>query len=141
MSRKISEEQQNQTLQTPLEADVIEKDKIRISVRNLVEFVFRSGDIDNRIGAGAVSEAMLEGSRMHRKIQKRMGSDYRAEVSLKYERIMGHYVLSLEGRADGIFFRKTGKEADMTAAAVEVPGMEDDTGIFLSTRLRACTRT
>ena len=27
--------------------------RIRISVRNLVEFIFRSGDIDNRIGKGA----------------------------------------------------------------------------------------
>ena len=27
--------------------------RIRISVRNLVELIFRSGDIDNRIGKGA----------------------------------------------------------------------------------------
>ena len=34
--------------------------RIRISVRNLVEFIFRSGDIDNRIGKGAQKEAMQE---------------------------------------------------------------------------------
>ncbi|MCD7981016.1 MAG: ATP-dependent DNA helicase [Clostridiales bacterium] len=89
--------------ETPQSAEVIEKEKIRISVRSLVEFVFRSGDIDNRIGKGAQMEAMRQGSRMHRKIQKRMGAEYRAEVSLKHELIMGHYVLSVEGRADGVF--------------------------------------
>ena len=31
---------------------------IRISVRNLVEFVLRSGDLDNRRTAGAKKEAM-----------------------------------------------------------------------------------
>ena len=56
--------------------------QIRISVRNLVEFVLRSGDIDNRRTAGAQREAMLAGGRMHRKIQRRMGSGYQAEVSL-----------------------------------------------------------
>ena len=58
---------------------------IRISVRNLVEFVLRSGDIDNRCSGNAQKDAMLAGGRIHRKIQKRMGSGYRAEVPLKHE--------------------------------------------------------
>ena len=38
---------------------------IRISVRDLVEFVLRSGDIDNRKGGGlGEKEAMQEGSRI-----------------------------------------------------------------------------
>ena len=45
---------------------------IRISVRNLVEFVLRSGDIDNRRSGNAQKDAMLAGGRIHRKIQKRM---------------------------------------------------------------------
>ena len=57
--------------------------QIRISVRNLVEFVMRSGDLDNRRTAGAKKEAMQAGSRLHRKIQKRMGSAYRSEVMLE----------------------------------------------------------
>ncbi|MCD8232149.1 MAG: ATP-dependent DNA helicase [Clostridiales bacterium] len=88
---------------TQQSAEIIEQEKIRLSVRNLVEFVFRSGDIDNRVGSGMRQEAMQEGSRMHRKIQSRMDSEYRAEVTLRHELIMGHYLLSLEGRADGIF--------------------------------------
>lgn len=61
------------------------KRSIRISVRNLVEFVLRSGDIDNRRSGNAQKDAMLAGGRIHRKIQKRMGSGYRAEVPLKHE--------------------------------------------------------
>lgn len=86
--------------------------RIRISVRNLVEFIFRSGDIDNRIGKGAQKEAMQEGSRMHRKIQERMGMEYRAEVPLKLEVPQEQYVLALEGRADGIITNADGVTVD-----------------------------
>ena len=59
----------------------LEQPVIRISVRNLVEFILRSGDIDNRTG-GSDKDAMQQGGRMHRKIQKSMGADYHAEVVL-----------------------------------------------------------
>ena len=58
-----------------------EQNRIRVSVRNLVEFVLRSGDIDSRRGSGREKEAMLEGGKLHRKIQRRMGAGYEAEVS------------------------------------------------------------
>ena len=80
-------------------------EQIKISVRNLVEFILRSGDIDNRHGRAAQKEAMQEGSRIHRKIQRRMGADYQPEVSLKIELEREQYVLILEGRADGIIVR------------------------------------
>lgn len=51
----------------------------------------------------ADKEAMQIGSRLHRKIQGQMGADYRAEVSLKAEIDCTSYVISVEGRADGIF--------------------------------------
>ena len=54
---------------------------IRISVRDLVEFVMRSGGLDER-AAGAAEEAMLEGARMHRKLQREEGPEYTAEVPL-----------------------------------------------------------
>lgn len=74
---------------------------IRISVRNLVEFILRSGDLDHR-RSGADKEAMQMGSRIHRKIQRRMGSSYDAEVSLKYEVSRERFHIIIEGRADGI---------------------------------------
>ena len=63
----------------------MEEKIIRISVRSLVEFILREGDIDNRISAGMEKDAMMMGSRLHRKIQRRMGSDYHAEVALKIQ--------------------------------------------------------
>ena len=82
--------------------------KIKISVRSLVEFVLRSGDLDNRKVAGADKEAMQAGSRIHRKIQKRMGADYQAEVTLKHVVDEGPYQIAIEGRADGIQTRPSG---------------------------------
>lgn len=86
--------------------EIEEKKLIRISVRNLVEFILRSGDIDNRYGGGTKKEAMQEGSRIHRKIQRRMGASYHAEVSLKYPIETEYYLLSVEGRADGIILEE-----------------------------------
>ena len=57
--------------------------RTRTSVRGLVEFILRSGDLDNRDAAGA-EDAMLEGARIHRMIQQAAGADYRAEVTLRH---------------------------------------------------------
>lgn len=81
------------------------KTEIRISVRNLVEFILRSGDIDNR-RFGGTDNAMQEGSRIHRMIQRRMGAGYEAEVALRYVYTTEKYVLVIEGRADGIITEK-----------------------------------
>ncbi|MCM1259079.1 MAG: ATP-dependent DNA helicase [Roseburia sp.] len=75
---------------------------IKISVRNLVEFILRSGDIDNRISVQAKADAMQQGSRIHRKIQRKMGASYRPEVPLKIQIETEKYILQVEGRADGI---------------------------------------
>uniref|UniRef100_UPI004056D9F7 ATP-dependent DNA helicase n=1 Tax=Acetatifactor sp. TaxID=1872090 RepID=UPI004056D9F7 len=75
--------------------------EIRVSVRGFVEFILRHGDIDNR-RQGAPDNAMQEGSRIHRMIQRRMGAEYQAEVSLKYTHLTEKYILIVEGRADGI---------------------------------------
>lgn len=80
----------------------MEKLTVRISVRNLVEFIMRSGNLDNRRGS-MDKEAMQKGSRLHRKIQKQMGNSYMAEVPLKKETEYEDVVIVVEGRADGIF--------------------------------------
>ena len=82
-----------------------QKKQVRISVRALVEFVLRSGDIDNRRSGAAQKDAMAAGTRIHKRIQKRMGGNYRAEVPLKYAALDEEEDIELlvEGRADGIF--------------------------------------
>ena len=82
--------------------------EMRISVRDLVEFVMRAGDLDER-SAGAPEDVMLEGARMHRKLQREEGPDYMAEVPLSVYYPLsecgedGDAFVLVEGRADGIF--------------------------------------
>lgn len=79
------------------------KTQLHISVRNLVEFIFREGDIDNRSSRAMSADAMMEGTRIHRKIQGSMGKKYQAEVPLSLVVEGDLYELTVEGRADGIF--------------------------------------
>lgn len=83
------------------EEAAVDKYEIRLSVRELVEFILRSGDIDNRRGVSP-EKAMQEGSRLHRMIQRSMGEGYSAEVPLHYVHEAQHYRIILDGRADGI---------------------------------------
>lgn len=87
------------------------KAEIRVSVRSLVEFILRSGNIDNR-KAAMPENAMLEGGRIHRMIQRRMGADYHAEVPLKYRYETENYVIIVEGRADGIIVGEDSLQAE-----------------------------
>lgn len=92
--------------------------EIKISVRNLVEFIMRSGDLDNTHGGRNETDAMQAGSRLHRKIQKQMGADYTPEVPLSitvpvsYEDVS--FDLTVEGRADGIIINDR-KDEDLSA--------------------------
>lgn len=85
--------------------------QIDISVRALVEFLLRCGDIDSRFGGGTLS-AMQEGSRIHRKIQGKMGPDYAPEVPLYFSYTKKEYELHIEGRADGIIVNEEGVTID-----------------------------
>ncbi len=90
-----------------------------ISVRNLVEFILRSGDIDQRKGAGfADREAMQMGSRFHRKLQAAAGGDYQPEVSLSGFFAWENLTICVEGRADGIVL-----EPDGTVMIDEIKGV------------------
>ena len=95
-------------------------DVFRISVRRFVEFVLRAGDIDDRRGEGS-KEAMAEGSRIHRKLQKQAGSGYRAEVPLAGILTYEDASVRLEGRADGIFTAEDG-----TVTIDEIKGVYAD---------------
>ncbi|MEG2297685.1 MAG: ATP-dependent DNA helicase [Clostridium sp.] len=106
---------------------------IRVSVRNLVEFVLRSGDIDNRHTSGSQQEAMQAGSRLHRKIQKSMGADYRAEVSLNYRIEEAGFEFLIEGRADGIIDHGTDITIDeIKGVYMNLSSMEEPVEIHLA---------
>ncbi|MCL2718688.1 MAG: ATP-dependent DNA helicase [Lachnospiraceae bacterium] len=96
--------------------------EIQISVRNLVEFILRSGNIDNRRFVVAET-AMQEGSRIHRMIQRRMGSDYHAEVAVKFRYETDDYAIIIDGRIDGVIIPvgsiRAGKEYELESLVRE----------------------
>ena len=98
---------------------VSEEKSVRISVRDLVEFILREGDIDNRVSGGGDREAMLLGGRIHRKIQRRMGPEYHAEVSLKMVIPCEEFTIRLEGRADGIIIHETEEKTEVTVDEIK----------------------
>ena len=79
--------------------------EIRLSVRQLVEFLRQTGSIDSRFSG---FDRALEGARIHRRLQKQAGEGYEAEVPLKRDYPFQEAVFTLEGRADGIFTDENG---------------------------------
>ena len=71
---------------------------IRLSVRELVEFLLRTGSIDSRFTG---FDRANEGARIHRRLQKAAGEGYA-------ERTMEGIGFTIEGRADGIFTDEDG---------------------------------
>ncbi len=117
-------------MKKPADEEVNSRPALEISVRSLVEFLLVSGDIDERTGAVNPVNAMNEGSRVHRKIQKEGGADYHAEVPLSYTADFGAYDLVLRGRADGIIYDETAlDEAESTPAG---PAEESAPGSYIT---------
>ncbi|NLL04667.1 MAG: ATP-dependent DNA helicase [Clostridiaceae bacterium] len=101
----------------------IDKKEIKVSVRNLVEFLLRTGDIDSsffRVNRAA------DGTRIHKKIQKAQKEDYRSEVTLKYSIEYDEFVLVIEGRADGIIENNDGITIDEIKSTMSPLEMIDE---------------
>lgn len=78
--------------------------EIKISVRNLIEFVHRYGDIISS-SMGSSQSRMEEGTRAHVKIQKerqKEDSSYEKERYFKYRVEKENLIFIVDGRADGI---------------------------------------
>ena len=75
------------------------KKVFKVSIRNLIEFVMRSGSIDNRY-VGSIKA--VEGIKGHQKVQSSYGDNYSSEVPLKYIFSYEDIDIEVEGRADGI---------------------------------------
>ncbi len=76
---------------------------IKTSVRKLIEFVMRSGDIDNSFRD---NNRMVEGIKAHQKIQKSYDKNYQAEFYLKNITKIDDMEFHVEGRADGLLKKK-----------------------------------
>ena len=75
-------------------------EQVRLAVRQLVEFLLQSGDIDSRFGG---FDRANEGARIHRRLQQQAREGYRPEVFLSATREVDGIRYTVEGRADGIF--------------------------------------
>ena len=75
------------------------KTEFKISIRSLVEFIMRRGNIDNRYVG---STKAVEGIRGHQRIQKSYGENYEADVPLKHTVSYDDMNIIVEGREDGI---------------------------------------
>ena len=76
---------------------------IKCSIREMIEFISRSGHIITEISA---NNRAVEGTRIHQHIQKHQGEEYQAEVPLVYEFVYEGFNYILQGRMDGLI--KTG---------------------------------
>ncbi len=86
---------------------------IRISVRDLVEYAYRSGDLDSRfVGMGRA----IEGARLHQKIQgfrkdeaAENGETYQKEISLSMTMDFRGMTFIISGRIDGLIESSKGR--------------------------------
>lgn len=76
-----------------------EKPYLRLSVHELVDFLLRKGDIDNRVYN---QDTMNLGSLMHSSYQKKQGKEYLSEYPLSATIALEEGTIALSGRADGI---------------------------------------
>ena len=90
-----------------------------LSVRELVEFLYQSGDL---ISTTQNYERANLGSKIHRLLQSSQGENYHSEVYLKLTTQVEDIYFLIDGRADGIFFEEdmvTIDEIKTTAKADE----------------------
>ena len=82
------------------------KKVLELSVHQLVDFLLRTGDIDNRVFNRS---SMSEGSRLHTSYQSKQGTNYISEYPLKQTFVVDEIEVVLQGRADGII-KKSDKD-------------------------------
>lgn len=98
---------------------------IKTSVRNLVEFVLRAGDL---VAAFTGSSRLVDGAKIHRKLQQSQTAEYQPEVSLTITVERSALVLQISGRADGVITTTTaGGTAEITIDEIKSVTQELET--------------
>ena len=83
--------------------------QMSISVRELAEYVFRTGSIDNRFRSNST---LTEGTAIHQAVQKEYKEGEEKEVSLEYVYSSEEISLKIHGRCDGILSSSEGVVID-----------------------------
>lgn len=81
-------------------------DKVCIAVRPLVEYVYRSGDLES--GGFRTAAALTEGTRIHQQVQKEYGELDQKEVYVSAEIPCGDLLFVVDGRCDGLLQAEDG---------------------------------
>ncbi|MDP4146984.1 MAG: helicase C-terminal domain-containing protein [Bacillota bacterium] len=83
----------------------IKKNVVMVSVRDLVEFVLRSGDlVSGFFGTSRTTDAI----KAHQKVQKMDTENYVPEVSVRHSIEKEYLILEINGRIDGIITESSG---------------------------------
>lgn len=78
---------------------------VKLSVRTLVEYVFRSGSIESGF---QTTSALVDGTKAHQKIQTAYGAKDQKEVHMKTEIPFEELLFQIEGRCDGLLMDEDG---------------------------------
>ena len=100
--------------------------EFKISVRNIVEFILRWGDINN---AGMKSPPDLNaGTKIHRRIQKKEEKTgiYRSEVRLSESFPYTNFSLTVQGIADGIIFDEIITVDEIKSTSIPIEFIDED---------------
>lgn len=76
------------------------KYEVKISVRNLIEYILRSGSIES---VALSSQRAVDGTRAHQKFQKAQGDSYESEVKVEHTCHVDGIDFTIQGRVDGVF--------------------------------------
>jgi DNA excision repair protein ERCC-2 len=79
----------------------VDNKRIQVSIRGLVEYVFRTGSIDLRF---RTSMPLTEGTKAHQKLQSTYRDTDEKEVPLRTEIDFNGYRYEVEGRCDGLLY-------------------------------------
>ena len=80
---------------------LLKKRSLSVSVRDMVEFVLRSGDLAGDREFSGPSRA-LEGTRGHQRIQRSRPKEYKTEVTVSHQLDTSEFALTIRGRIDGV---------------------------------------
>jgi DNA excision repair protein ERCC-2 len=101
---------------------------IKVSVKNLVEFVLAYGDLESGF---ASSTRNTDAIKIHQKLQKSAGEGYLPEITLRYTVKKDDYKIEISGRADGIIENSTGVTIDeIKTTNRELQYIEEDHNIL-----------
>lgn len=112
--------------------------KDKVSVRNLVEFIYKSGDLNNTFQS---SSRAIEGTRIHQKIQNEYNKKFNKnnveiflkEFYIKKDFNFKEFNIEIEGRIDGILnFNNTIEILEIKSTNINVASIKKEVDVHMA---------